>query len=98
VLYGDPVGPGFLTAPPSPSLTVQDWAKPGQAVAAVHRGAVGRDAGAVFSTRGGDFVITVGGDLSVGYRGHDAGGVHLFCVESVAPQVATPEAVCVLKP
>lgn len=148
VLYGDPVGQGFLTSPKSPAVAVQDWTKPGQALAdvlraverldslgipgpyelvlaparyyaflqgseeggypiarhlrevlaAVHRGAVVRDAGALFSTRGGDFVITVGGDLSVGYRGHDAHGVHLFCVESVAPQVATPEAVCLLKP
>lgn len=148
VLYGDPVGQGFLTSPKSPSVAAQDWAKPGQALAdvlraverldslgipgpyelvlaparyyaflqgseeggypiarhlrevlaAVHRGAVVRDAGALFSTRGGDFVITVGGDLSVGYRGHDAGGVHLFCIETVAPQVATPEAVCLLKP
>lgn len=148
VLYGEPVGQGFLTSPKSPSVTVADWGKPGQAladvlraverldslgipgpyelvlsparyyaflqgseeggyptarhlrdvVAAVHRGMVVRDAGALFSTRGGDFVITVGGDLSVGYRGHDTNGVHLFCVESVAAQVATPEAVCLLRP
>ncbi|HXG15224.1 MAG TPA: family 1 encapsulin nanocompartment shell protein [Calidithermus sp.] len=148
VLYGEPVGQGFLASPKSPSVTVEDWARPGQAladvlraverldglgiggpyelvlaparyyaflrgaeeggypttrhlrevVAAVHRGTVLRGAGALFSTRGGDFVITVGGDLSVGYRGHDAGGVHLFCVETVAAQVVTPEAVCLLRP
>ena len=44
------------------------------------------------------YVITVGGDLSVGYRGHDTGGVHLFCTETIAPQLVTPEAVCLLRP
>ena len=40
--------------------------------------------------------MIVGGDLSVGYRWHDEKAVHLFCAESVAAQVLTPEAVCVL--
>jgi len=61
---------------------------------AVHRSPVMREAGAVFSTRGDDFVITVGGDLATGYRLHDRDAVHLFCVETVAPQTVTPEAVC----
>jgi uncharacterized linocin/CFP29 family protein len=65
-------------------------------LAGVHRSAVVRDAGALFSTRGGDFLLTVGGDLSVGYRAHDGEAVHLFCVETVAAQVLGPEAVCVL--
>ena len=65
-------------------------------LAAVHRSTVLREAGAVFSTRGGDFVITVGGDLSVGYRQHDRDAVHLMCVETIAGQVETPGAVCVL--
>jgi uncharacterized linocin/CFP29 family protein len=64
---------------------------------AVHRSAVVREAGAVFSTRGGDFVITVGGDLAAGYRLHDRDAVHLFCVETVAPQTVAPEAVCILE-
>jgi uncharacterized linocin/CFP29 family protein len=38
----------------------------------------------------------VGGDLSVGYRAHDREGVHLFCVETLAAQTLTPEAVCLL--
>jgi uncharacterized linocin/CFP29 family protein len=147
VLYGDPVGHGFLESEGSPSVTVQDWSKPGQALSdvlravealdglgisgayelvlsparyyaflqgaedggyptsrhlktvieGVHRSAVLKQAGALFSTRGDDFVITVGGDLSVGYRGHDTAGVHLFCIETVASQVVTPEAVCLLK-
>lgn len=64
-------------------------------IQAVHRSSVLRG-GAVFSGRGDDFVITVGGDLSVGYRWHDVDALHLFCVESIAAQVLTPDAVCVL--
>jgi uncharacterized linocin/CFP29 family protein len=66
-------------------------------LAAVHRSPVMREAGAVFSARGGDFVISVGGDLATGYRLHDRDAVHLFCVETVAPQTVTPEAVCLLE-
>jgi uncharacterized linocin/CFP29 family protein len=66
-------------------------------LSAVHRSPVIREAGALFSTRGGDFVITVGGDLANGYRLHDRDAVHLFCVETVAPQTVAPEAVCVLE-
>ncbi|MGH7321419.1 MAG: family 1 encapsulin nanocompartment shell protein [Candidatus Rokuibacteriota bacterium] len=63
----------------------------------VHRCAVMLDDGAaVFSMRGGDFIVTVGGDLAVGYRSHDVDAVHLFCVETVAAQTVTPEAVCLL--
>jgi uncharacterized linocin/CFP29 family protein len=54
--------------------------------------------GAVVSLRGGDFIITVGGDLTVGYRWHDVDAVHLFCVETIASQLITPDAVCVLTP
>src|SRR5215471_20527993 len=52
---------------------------------------------ALFSTRGGDFLITVGGDFTVGYRAHDDKSLHLFCVETIAAQLITPEAVCVIK-
>jgi uncharacterized linocin/CFP29 family protein len=65
-------------------------------LAAVHRSAVMKEAGALFSTRGGDFVLTVGGDVSVGYRAHDAEAVHLFCVETLAAQVLGADAVCIL--
>jgi uncharacterized linocin/CFP29 family protein len=64
-------------------------------VAEVNRSAVVRG-GALVSTRGGDFILTLGGDLSVGYLRHDDQAVHLFCVESLAFQLRTPEAVCVL--
>jgi uncharacterized linocin/CFP29 family protein len=66
-------------------------------LAAVHRSSIVREAGAVFSARGDDFVITVGGDLATGYRLHDRDAVHLFCVETLAPQTVTPEAVCILE-
>jgi uncharacterized linocin/CFP29 family protein len=66
-------------------------------IAGVHRCAVLRQRGAVFSSREGDFLVTVGGDLTVGYRIHDREGVHLFCAETVAGQALTPEAVCVLE-
>jgi uncharacterized linocin/CFP29 family protein len=69
-----------------------------EVVGAVHRSPVVRDAGAVFSLRGNDFMLSVGGDLSVGYRLHDRDAVHLFCVETVGAQVAGPEAVCVIDP
>ncbi len=52
--------------------------------------------GALFSTRGRDFILSVGGDLAVGYGWHDREAVHLFVAESMAVQVVTPEAVCVL--
>ena len=40
--------------------------------------------------RGGDFILTVGGDLAVGYRSHDRDALHLFCVETLAPQTLEP--------
>jgi len=52
--------------------------------------------GGVFSLRGGDFLLVVGGDLSIGYRYHDAAVVHLFCVETVGAHLLTPQAVCAL--
>jgi uncharacterized linocin/CFP29 family protein len=56
------------------------------------------DGAVLFSTRGGDFLITVGGDLTVGYRAHDDTSVHLFCVETIAAQLLTPNAVCIIRP
>ena len=50
------------------------------------------------ATRGGDFLATVGGDFAIGYRAHDTEAVHLFCVETIAAQLLTPEAVCLIRP
>jgi uncharacterized linocin/CFP29 family protein len=52
---------------------------------------------ALFSTRGGDFLMTVGGDFTLGYRWHDERAIHLFCIETVAAQLLTPEAVCLIR-
>lgn len=46
----------------------------------------------VMSLRGGDFELTVGQDLSIGYTSHDARSVRLHFVESLAFRVLTPEA------
>lgn len=66
-------------------------------LAGVHRSQVLADGGGLFATRGGDFVLTVGGDLAVGYRAHDQEVLHLFAVETIAAQTLTPQAVCVLE-
>jgi uncharacterized linocin/CFP29 family protein len=66
-------------------------------LAGVHRSAVIPDGGAVFSVRGEDFILTVGGDLSVGYRHHDQDSIHLFCIETITAQTISAEAVCLLR-
>ena len=40
------------------------------------------DGGVLLSTRGGDFVLTVGQDLSIGYTAHDRSEVELYLTES----------------
>jgi uncharacterized linocin/CFP29 family protein len=56
------------------------------------------DGAVLFSTRGNDFLITIGGDFSIGYRWHDQNAVHLFCVETIAAQLLTPKALCLIRP
>jgi uncharacterized linocin/CFP29 family protein len=48
--------------------------------------------GVVLSQRGGDFLMGVGQDLSIGYDHHDAETVHLYLEESFVLRIATPEA------
>jgi uncharacterized linocin/CFP29 family protein len=50
----------------------------------------------VLSLRGGDFELTVGRDLSVGYHGHNETSIRLYIVESMAFRVLTPEAAVAL--
>jgi uncharacterized linocin/CFP29 family protein len=50
----------------------------------------------VLSVRGGDFELTVGRDLSVGYHGDTETTVRLYVVESMAFRVLTPEAAVAL--
>ena len=54
--------------------------------------------GLVLSTRGGDFVLDVGQDLSVGYRSHDTDTVELYLEESFAFRVNDGAAAVVLTP
>jgi uncharacterized linocin/CFP29 family protein len=56
----------------------------------------GVDGAVVLSQRGGDFLLEVGEDFSIGYDGHDAGGVDLYLVESFTFRVATTEAAVAL--
>jgi len=50
----------------------------------------------VLSMREGDFELTVGRDLSIGYRSHDAANVHLYLTETFTFRVLTPEAAVAL--
>jgi len=50
----------------------------------------------VLSLRGGDFELTVGRDLSIGYHGHSETSIRLYVVESMAFRVLTPEAAVAL--
>lgn len=54
--------------------------------------AAGVDGAAVMSLRGGDFELTVGRDLSIGYHGHTAQAVALYIEESFTFTVVAPEA------
>jgi uncharacterized linocin/CFP29 family protein len=51
----------------------------------------------VLSVRGGDFELTVGEDLSVGYLAHDAERVRLYLEESFTFRALTPEAAVELR-
>ena len=51
------------------------------------------DGGAVVSTRGGDFDLWLGQDISIGYLGHDAQTVTLYLQETLTFQMQTAEAV-----
>ena len=50
----------------------------------------------VVSTRGGDYTLTIGQDVSIGYLSHDAAGVTLYLQESVSFRASTAEASVVL--
>lgn len=48
--------------------------------------------GLLVSTRGGDFELVVGQDLSIGYASHDKDSVELYLTESFAFRINGPEA------
>lgn len=58
--------------------------------------APGLDGAVVVSQRGGDFLLDVGQDLSIGYSHHDADVVHLYLEESFTFLVAEPDAAVAL--
>jgi uncharacterized linocin/CFP29 family protein len=58
----------------------------------------GVEGAVVVSQRGGDFLLDVGEDISIGYTSHDADTVELYLVESLTFRVATAEAAIALSP
>lgn len=58
--------------------------------------APGVDGAVVLTERGGDFLLDVGQDMSVGYRHHDADTVHLYLEESFTFRVVEPDAALAL--
>jgi uncharacterized linocin/CFP29 family protein len=60
--------------------------------------APGVEGAVVVSQRGGDFLLDVGDDLSIGYISHDAFVVELCLVESLTFHTLTPEAAVALSP
>ena len=59
--------------------------------------APGVEGGVVVSQRGGDFVLHLGQDLSIGYRDHDAEVVRLYVEQSFTFRVIEPDAAVALK-
>jgi uncharacterized linocin/CFP29 family protein len=55
------------------------------------------DGAIVLSTRGGDFELVVGQDVSIGYLDHDAENVRLYLEESFTFRVLSPEAAVALR-
>lgn len=56
------------------------------------------EGGFVLSTRGGDFDMDIGQDISIGYLSHTATTVELYLQESFTFRVLTAEAAVVLLP
>ena len=54
------------------------------------------EGGVLLSVRGGDYELTVGQDLSVGYAAHDRETVELFLTESFTFRVLEPKAAVAL--
>jgi uncharacterized linocin/CFP29 family protein len=56
------------------------------------------EGGVVLTTRGGDFDLTIGQDISIGYLGHSETTVRLYFQETITFLILTTEAVVVLAP
>jgi uncharacterized linocin/CFP29 family protein len=55
------------------------------------------DGALLVANRGGDLVLTIGQDFSIGYHSHTTEEVNLFLMESFTFEVVTPEAVVGIK-
>jgi uncharacterized linocin/CFP29 family protein len=55
------------------------------------------DGAIVLSTRGGDYEVTIGQDVAVGYLDHDAENVRLYLEETFTFRVLSPEAAVALR-
>ncbi|HTW27520.1 MAG TPA: family 1 encapsulin nanocompartment shell protein [Acetobacteraceae bacterium] len=56
------------------------------------------EGGFVLTTRGGDFELAIGQDISIGYLGHSSSAVELYLQESFTFRLLTSEAVVALSP
>jgi uncharacterized linocin/CFP29 family protein len=54
------------------------------------------EGGFVLTTRGGDFELTIGQDISIGYLGHSGSAVELYLQESFTFRLLTTEAAVAL--
>jgi uncharacterized linocin/CFP29 family protein len=54
--------------------------------------------GLVLTTRGGDFELDIGQDISIGYSGHSSTAVELYFLETFTFRLLTTEAAVVLAP
>lgn len=60
--------------------------------------APGIEGGVLLSTRGGDFSLHLGQDVSIGYQSHTGSVVHLYLRESFTFRLLSPEAAVALAP
>ncbi|BDZ51288.1 bacteriocin [Frondihabitans sucicola] len=93
-------GPYSLAASPSDWTTIVETDDDGYPLRTQLEGILGGSlewtpgitGSVVLSTRGGDYELTVGEDLSLGYSDHDIAEVGLYVEETLAFRVNTPEA------
>jgi len=98
-------GPYALVLGTEPYLGLNRSIQPGYPVRRVVERLVGGEnlmstalqGGVLLSTRGGDFELTLGQDLSIGYAGHTREEIELYFTESFAFRVLEPRAAVELK-
>jgi uncharacterized linocin/CFP29 family protein len=94
-------GPYALAVGPSDWVDVVESSEKGGYPLLLHLGEIlggpvervpGLEGAVALSLRGGDFLLELGEDLSIGYVDHSTESVHLYLEESFSFRVATPEA------